>query len=166
MVERRGMPSERRAHSEHSEGVCIRSSWNSQTSKENPITPRIDLTIEQFLDSYDWRYIFDEYGPPDPPVHGYEVSLAPVERTDVEKIHYLIEGENDGPDWVGVFSLKDGRFLVDRGGCDYTGWGCQDGGSMQATHTLDDAVRYALTEGERNRLGIEPTDQGFIFYYD
>ena len=33
--------------------------------------------------------------------------------------------------WTGgfVLKLKDGRFAYLTGWCDYTGWGCQDGGA-------------------------------------
>ncbi len=43
-------------------------------------------------------------------------------RQDVAVILALRDGENEGPDWIGVFELADRRFLFARGGCDYTGW--------------------------------------------
>lgn len=84
------------------------------------------------LDTYDWKQVF-EYGTPHAckkghqhglePVIGEQVSLTPFTREDVEDILHMEEGDNDGPEWVGVFLLKDGRFAAIRAGCDYTGWG-------------------------------------------
>ncbi len=88
----------------------------------------IEETIESLLESYDWAEVFGEGtgGETDnktdecPP--GSNVDRTPPKRSDVEEIIALVNGENDGPDWVGVFKLKDGRYLVASGGCDYTGW--------------------------------------------
>ena len=43
-------------------------------------------------------------------------------RADVKRIIAVVDGESDGPDWVCVGKLQDGRFFVASGGCDYTGW--------------------------------------------
>lgn len=51
------------------------------------------------------------------------VSEATFDRDDVEFTFGMLNGENNGPQWIGVFHLKDGRFAVLRAGCDYTGWG-------------------------------------------
>jgi len=48
---------------------------------------------------------------------------APATRADVKRVIAMDEGDNEGPDWVGVFELWDGRFLYVEAGCDYTGWG-------------------------------------------
>lgn len=32
-------------------------------------------------------------------------------------------GENDGPSWIGIFRLFDGRYVGINSSCDYTGWG-------------------------------------------
>ena len=72
----------------------------------------------------DWENVF-HYAEPRTidPVIGSKVSTDKFDRGDVEEIFHLEEGENDGPDWLLVGKLHDGRFFSLRAGCDYTGWG-------------------------------------------
>jgi hypothetical protein len=42
---------------------------------------------------------------------------------DIAETIGTAEGENDGPDWVWIGRLTDGRFAGLSAGCDYTGWG-------------------------------------------
>ena len=44
---------------------------------------------------------------------------------DIESVLAVREGERDGAEWVWVLKLKDKRFALLWGGCDYTGWDCQ-----------------------------------------
>lgn len=119
----------------------------------------IEIDIEG-LDSYDWAEVFgegsggntDKTTEPVPP--GSDVSSEPAYIADVEEVIAAVHGENDGEDWVGVFRLKDGRYLVAAGGCDYTGWDCQAGNSMLVANTYEEIVQFGLCEGERKRLGI------------
>lgn len=83
---------------------------------------RRELTRQQFNGSYDWKYIFKNFAAPEPTL-GFTGSLDKFERSDVAAVLGLVEGENDGADWVGVFRLRDGRFASITAGCDYTGWG-------------------------------------------
>ena len=50
------------------------------------------------------------------------VDLTPPSRADVAEVLASVNGGYDEADWLGVFRLHDGRFLVASGGCDYTGW--------------------------------------------
>ena len=87
------------------------------------------MTIEELLADADWCNVFADDGeysggncdkhtdavPPTPPD-------PPPTRKDVVRILASRDGEPDGDDWIGVFELRDGRYLFARGGCDYTGW--------------------------------------------
>jgi hypothetical protein len=99
------------------------------------------------LDNYDWAEVFkyaggkanewsEGVGPPGACL-GFTGSVEACEREDVAEIIAMQDGANDGPDWIGVFRMKDGRFLAVRAGCDYTGWGCGEGGSSQVAGTLE-----------------------------
>ena len=81
---------------------------------------------------------------------------------DVEEVIASVEGANDGPDWIGVFKLKNGKYGIVIAGCDYTGWDCQAWGHSVVTDTLDELIRYKMTSGERERTGLgykhEPPD--------
>ncbi len=87
-----------------------------------------EIDIGSLLEDYNWAEVFgegtggntDRHTDPCPP--GSTVDLNCPSRTDVVEIIAAVNGDNDGPDWVGLFRLKDGRFLVASGGCDYTGW--------------------------------------------
>lgn len=119
-----------------------------------------EITIDELLASYDWAEVFadESSGNTDkrtdiaPP--GNQVSIEPASRSDVAEIIAAVNGENDGQDWLGVFLLKDGRYLVASGGCDYTGWDCQASNNLTVCATLEDVLQFGLTGGERARLGL------------
>lgn len=108
--------------------------------------------MDERLETGDWDEVF-KYAEP-VVVMGHFVDTASFTREDVSEIFFLEEGENDGPEWIGVFKLKDGRFAAIRAGCDYTGWDCQASGSADVAANYEDLIRYGLTEDERHRLGI------------
>jgi hypothetical protein len=95
--------------------------------------PTINATLEQIRDDYDWREVFKyagtpagEYGDPaqlPTAVPGYTGSTDAFGPDDVAEVIASDNGENDGPDWIAVFRLNDGRFAALQAGCDYTGWG-------------------------------------------
>ena len=122
--------------------------------------------MDKRLDTYNWASAFeyagepyDEersgygYGSADVRTHpGSGVSTEPFGREDVVAIYQLIEGENDGPSWICVGLLRDGRFFVLEAGCDYTGWDCQAGGSAHVAATYEDAITFGLDDHGRSRL--------------
>lgn len=122
-------------------------------------------TIDPRLDDDDWAHIFcpeedadgyrygiDPYTARPGDVRTREIVKSNYRRSDVAEVLAISNGENDGPDWVGVFRMRDGRFLTVRAGCDYTGWGCQEIGSSDVADNIEDALTFGLTEEERNRL--------------
>jgi hypothetical protein len=72
---------------------------------------------------------------------------------DIDEILGMSDGENDGPPWLLVLKLKDGRFAYIEAGCNYTGWDCQAGGTAHVADTLEQLIRFGLTEEARDRLG-------------
>jgi hypothetical protein len=82
------------------------------------------------------------------------VSTEPFDREDVAEIIAIDDGENDGPNWIGVFRLKDGRYALIDAGCDYTGWGCREWGVAEVCGTLHEMVRWGLSNEQRKRLGL------------
>lgn len=111
-----------------------------------------DAALAAQFDNYDWDHIFSNYT--SQPTHTRERKVVDVSYAseDVDEILALEEGENDGPEWVGLFKMKDGKYLTVRAGCDYTGWGCQEDGNSDVSDTLEDAVHFGLTTPERDRL--------------
>lgn len=108
------------------------------------------MELEEFKKDYCWRSAFNEafgkdfqgYGDPGP---------NPID--DVMEIIACEEGENEEKDWIGIFKMRDGKFLVLQAGCDATGWDCQAGGSYVAYDTLEEALSpLSLTQEFRERL--------------
>lgn len=62
---------------------------------------------------------------------------------DIERVFGVVEGENDGPSWHWILSMKDGRFIYLTGGCDYTGWDCQSGASHHVAASAEAAAQLA-----------------------
>lgn len=92
-----------------------------------------EVLIPPELAGYDWTHTFAYAGEPNAgdgsadiskaADHLPDVSLAPFSRWEVKRVVAMQDGDNDGPDWVCVGELKDGRFFCVNAGCDYTGWG-------------------------------------------
>lgn len=86
------------------------------------------VTIEEMRQSYDWSETFGGTGTfnqlaraePVPP--GSTVADGPFTINDVAEVLAADDGERDGRSWVALLLLKDGRFGVVEGSCDYTGW--------------------------------------------
>lgn len=91
---------------------------------------RAGRTCPAKLDDGDWAEAFGFAGEkgtcnndvPKATPPGSTVPAFPYTRQDVRRVIAMQDGENDGPDWVIVGELWDGRFFSLRGGCDYTGW--------------------------------------------
>lgn len=120
----------------------------------------LEITLDQLRASGDWAEVFADENSGNvsktislaPP--GAPVSDATMTRDDVAEIIAAVNGDNDGPDWLGVFRLKDGRYLVASGGCDYTGWDCQAGNHLIVCADMANVLEFGLTPDERARLGL------------
>jgi len=116
------------------------------------------------LDDYDWAEVFGEGSSMaaivPQPAPGFAGSTATFGREDVAEISQIAQGENDGPDWIVYGLLKDGRWFVARGGCDYTGWDCQAGNSGDVAGSKEAIIKFGLTADERDRFQVVvPVDQ-------
>lgn len=90
------------------------------------------------LNKYDWREAFGFAG-------------FPIE--EVAEVIRAEEGENDGDSWLAVGRLKNGVYFLLSAWCDYTGWDCRAGGDSEEAATLEDLVRWRMTDKDRSRLG-------------
>jgi hypothetical protein len=85
------------------------------------------ITIAQLNSDEDWKCAFADEGNYSEgnctkDIQAFNCDDSPFSRSDVIEILAAEDGENDGPDWVGVFRLRDGRYASVSAGCDYTGW--------------------------------------------
>jgi len=103
------------------------------------------------IDSYDWEEAF-KYSDNLAPVLDDDADQAPFSREDVAEIIAIEDGENDGPPWIGLFRLHDGRYAFLSAGCDYTGWDCQAGGGSAVANDLQKLIRFGMGDYERERL--------------
>lgn len=108
------------------------------------------ITLEQMKESYNWCEAFGF-------AHNIRTATGcssdGFDINDVAEVINESEGENDGPSWMMVGKLNDGRYFFLDAWCDYTGWDCRSGGDAQVASTLDDLIRYGMTENARSRLG-------------
>lgn len=119
-----------------------------------------EITLKQLRSDGDWAQVFadqsegctDKTVSKAPP--GSTVSDEPMTRKDVAEVIAAVNGENDGESWLGVFLLKDGRYLVASGGCGYTGWEVNSGNHLIVCKNMRDVKNFGLTTDERNRLEI------------
>jgi hypothetical protein len=88
----------------------------------------------------------------------YHAGDIPVPLDDVVEViaEDTVSTEGYGQeDIVGLFRLKDGRFLYVSGGCDTTGWDCRSSAKGEVRATLADIVRECCTDDDRSRLKID-----------
>lgn len=113
------------------------------------------MTPEEFAQS-EWAYAIecnpDGFDPS--PTEGYRGSVAPFTFGDVARVIAYADGENDGPSWLVVLELADGRYVFADASCDYTGWDCQSGVRSVVAASLDNLIRWGIGSEERDRLGI------------
>lgn len=112
-------------------------------------------TIAELLEDYSWKNAFGYAIDEGSPVIGYEGSLKGFGPEDVREVIACDEGENDGPDWIALLKLKDGRYAFLSAGCDYTGWDCQAGGSTVIGDQLQHLIRFGVPEEARTRLKLK-----------
>ena len=108
------------------------------------------MTLQELQASFDWEEVFKYAANPGNPLTR-EVLPASYKPENVVRIIASDDGESDGTAWVDLFQMSDRRFLLVEAGCDYTGWGCQEGGSSEWTSTEAEAIAY-LTPEVRGRL--------------
>lgn len=87
-----------------------------------------EVGLKELIDDYDWGEVFgegtggncDKTTDACPP--GAAIDLTPPTRADVVEVVAAVNGVPDEQNWVGVFLLRDGRWLLADAECDYTGW--------------------------------------------
>lgn len=88
---------------------------------------------------YDLKALFEEG-------HGKGIEIG-----DVANVLALVPGWADGLAWHWIVRLKDGKYAYITGGCDYSGWGCQDWGTVGVADSIDQAINMASQEENINK---------------
>jgi len=121
----------------------------------------------QQLEDYDWAEVFGEGGGgnctpiiPERPPRDTTTPNGTFCREDVALIKGQSEGERDERSWIVYGQLKDGRWFMARGSCDYTGWDCRASNDGDVASTEEDLVRWCILPEERERFGIPPLPEG------
>jgi len=129
---------------------------NRLMARGYPADDLSDERVQALVDlreSYDWGCAFDAAL-----VRGYTYRKDGADLGGIDAVVRIVaadEGVNDEMDWIGVFEMADGRYLVVRAGCDYTGWDCEASGSHEWYATEAEALSpNTLTVEERTRLGL------------
>lgn len=108
--------------------------------------------LEQ-LEGYDWEEAFKYADPEWVTGSGREKETAVAfTRDDVVTIYGIEDGCNDDASWEVAGLLKDGRHFFLTAWCDYTGWGCREGGRSYVAETRAQIEEMAMTAEERGRL--------------
>ncbi len=108
------------------------------------------MTKEEMLGDCDWKEAFAYCRNPSNPLTR-EVLPGAYVMEDVEELLVSADGEPDERDWVGAFRMKDGRYVLLRAGCDYTGWDCRASGSCEWAASAEE-LKAIATPDERERL--------------
>lgn len=124
------------------------------------------MSPAEFFQDYNWREAFGYVGEPDTEARGHTVhalsraagatcSINPITCDDVAEIIAASAGERDEHSWIGVFRIRDGRYLFVSAWCDYTGWDCQAGGSGWVADDFEGLCQFAIDDDSAERLGID-----------
>lgn len=114
------------------------------------------------LDNYDWAEVFGEgtggncttLRPQVQPPGTKGVKDASFGREDVAEITMMLDGEREVESWIIYGQLKDERYFIARGSCDYTGWDCVASNSADVAKTLPKLISFGMTPDERTRFGL------------
>jgi hypothetical protein len=106
------------------------------------------VTPAEFFAQGDWPEAAKYISPASNPLTR-EVRLLTV--ADVAEILASSEGENDESHWLVAMRLVDGSHAILDAWCDYTGWGCQEGGNCEWTSTLEE-LKAIGSDHDRQRL--------------
>lgn len=87
-------------------------------------------TLEEVMGSYDWKEVMK-----------YAVGF---DMAAIDRVLYTRDGEPDGDAWLLLATLKTGGYGFVEASCDYTGWGCQEGGNGGVVETLEAAKERLL----------------------
>lgn len=118
------------------------------------------MTVDDFIGDYNWEYALSFGNERISTVLDEDVPITAFTCSDVSEVLATDEGENDGPSWVAIIRLTDGRFVFIESGCDYTGWDCQASGQSVVSRDYDALVRFGLSVDDRRRLNcLLPEDE-------
>jgi hypothetical protein len=110
-------------------------------------SPRVLVPPE--LAGEDWEFTFAWILRRPPDVVGGDVAITPVTRADVTEIAYVADGHGDGPPWIFLGRVADGRWL-------YVWYLLQITGEMIGSWSVaarkDQLWWSALTEYDRQRF--------------
>lgn len=87
-------------------------------------------TLAELMAAYDWTEVMK---------YATGWSFA-----DVDRVLFEHEGEPDEDHWLLLASLRSGGYGFVAAWCDYTGWGCQEGGEGGVVETLKAACDRLL----------------------
>jgi hypothetical protein len=96
----------------------------------------------------------------------YHAESIPVPLEDVAEV--IAEACTPGDsgfgqeEIVGLFRLKDGRFLYVSGGCDTTGWECQSHVDGTVSESLPNLVRSCVTADDKRVLKLAIDANGTV----
>jgi hypothetical protein len=111
------------------------------------------MSLVKELRNYDWLEAFS-VAKVQPVINARDIDLTGISPETVAEVIAIKNGANDGESWTGVFRLFDGRYISVCSWCDYTGWGCQDGGEIFVGRDKESVIRFGLSEQERARLNL------------
>ena len=113
------------------------------------------MNIKDLENSFDWKeaFTFSDGTSLDEGSDSFAFGID-----DIKKILYAEDGGNDGPSWIIMVKLKNNQYGFLTAWCDFTGWGCQDGGHSYVSKSKKKLIRYGLGEDDRKRFGISLPD--------
>ena len=113
----------------------------------------VETTLEEMKTSDDWKEALAVCQPPEP-IAGDSCPLDRFTLEDVEDVLASQDGQNDGDHWLALFRLKDSRYAFITAWCDYTGWGCQDGGHSWVSNDLEHIIQFGMGADDRSALEV------------
>ncbi len=78
------------------------------------------------------------------------LKYAPFKLEEVDSILACWPGAADEEYWEYIVKLKDGNYGWVNGGCDYTGWGCQESGEGGVATSTESAILLAPEKKREN----------------
>jgi hypothetical protein len=95
--------------------------------------------------------------------YGASENSLSKEVGNIANVLAQVPGEADGPSWYWLAKMKNGKYGLFWGGCDYTGWECQSSMWYKEADSAEEVVEFLkFEEWEQDAKAKKPIKQQLL----
>jgi len=94
---------------------------------------------QNYLQDYDFKACLDN-------------NVVDLDVNKIKGCAAFVCGHNDEDAWIWVFKMKDGKYAMLTGSCDYTGWDCRSSSGVAYGNTANALVAAVADSSKKQSL--------------